>query len=120
MAEACPDLAVTLAVERRLREHPADVADEVVVGGGADRAPLPGRGPLIGRDRLPGLEVVGGGAGQAEDAADPLEPVTLAGRGGGGAAQVPRLLDAKGRPDSICWHFCPNSSLSMVSWPTFA
>ena len=52
---------------------------------GPDRAPLPGHGPLLGRDGLTGLEVVGGGAGQAEDAADPLQPVGLAGAGGGGA-----------------------------------
>src|SRR6185437_7431093 len=36
-----------------------------------------------------------------------------------GAAQAPRLLDAKGRPDSSCWHLVPSNSLSMVSWPTF-
>ena len=44
-----------------------------------------GDGPLLGRDGLTGLEVVGGGAGQAEDAADPLHAVGLAGAGGGGA-----------------------------------
>ena len=118
--EPRPDLAVALAVERALGQDPADVADQLLVGGRPHRPPLLGHGPLLRRDGLPGLEVVGGGAGQAEDAADPLHPVGLAGAGGGGAAQPLRLLVTKGRPLSRCWHFWPSSSLSMVSWPTLA
>ena len=85
MPQPRPDLAVALAVERALGQDPADVADQLLVGAGPDRAPLLGHGPPLGRDGLPGLEVVGGGAGQAEDAADPLEAVAPAGAGGGGA-----------------------------------
>jgi len=63
MAEPRPNLAIALAVERRLGQGSADVADQVVVGAGADRPSLAGHRPLIGRDGVPGHEVVGSRAG---------------------------------------------------------
>ena len=57
--QAGPDLAVALAMERALGQDPADVADQLLVRGRPDRATLPGHGPLIDRDRLSGLEIIG-------------------------------------------------------------
>jgi len=49
VSKASPDLAVALAGERALGQDPADVADQVGVGGGPDRATLAGHRPPFGR-----------------------------------------------------------------------
>src|SRR5262249_23641132 len=57
-AEAGPDLAVALAVERRVGQDAADVADEFLVRTGAERpAPLGLRSLLDGDGPLGSLEV---------------------------------------------------------------
>src|SRR5436305_12096111 len=58
MTEPRPDLAVALAVEGRLGQDGADLADQLLIGARPDRPPLPRHGPLLGRDGLAGLEVV--------------------------------------------------------------
>src|SRR5262249_20690780 len=114
---AGPDLAVTLAMERRLGEDAADVADEFLVRAGAEWAALLGRRPFIeGDGPLMPLEVERR-AGQGPDATDAGQPVAVSGGGGDGLAYRLVLLGTKGRS---AWQRWVSSSLSMVSSPTLA
>src|SRR5262249_22555623 len=69
-AEPGPDLAVALAVERRLGQDAADVADQLLVGARALRATLLGLGSLLNGHALLVAVEVDGGAGQGPEAAD--------------------------------------------------
>ena len=50
VAESGPDLAVALAVERRLGQHAANMVDQFLIRTGAERTSLPGLRSLVDRD----------------------------------------------------------------------
>jgi hypothetical protein len=84
IAEPRPDLAIALAMERRLGQDAANVADQLLVVAWPERASLPECGPLLDGDGpLMSLEV-NRGAGQVPEAADAGQAVPLPRRGGGG------------------------------------
>src|SRR5262249_24331508 len=61
VAEPGPDLAVTLAMERRLRQDAPDMADKLLIRAKTERAAPFGLRPLLGEDGpLMALEVDGG------------------------------------------------------------
>jgi hypothetical protein len=96
VAETGPDLAIALAVERRLGQDTADVPDQLLVGAGSERATFLGRGPLLAGDSslvTPGVDT---GAGQVLEAADAGEAVLPPGHRGVGLPYLFRLLGAKG------------------------
>jgi hypothetical protein len=116
-AEPGPDLAVTLAMERRLGEDAADVAQEFLVRAGTERAALLGSRPFFEGDRPSGPLEVQRRAGQVPDATDAGQAVALSGGGGDGLADRLGLLGTKGRSARQRWS---SSSLSLVSSPTLA
>src|SRR5689334_615765 len=82
--EPGPDLAVTLAMERRLGEDAADVADEFLVRAGTEWAAFLGFGPFFeGDSPLLPLEVERR-AGQVPGAADAGQSIALSGGRGDG------------------------------------
>ena len=88
VAEPGPDLAVALAVERRLGQDAADVADQFLVRAGAERPTLLGFGPLLDGDGLLMALEVDRRAGQVPEAADAGQAVRPPGGGGGGLPYV--------------------------------
>src|SRR5262249_53499827 len=117
VAEAGPDLAVALAVERRLGQHVADVPDQLLVRAGSERATPPGSWPPVDGDGPLVTPEVDGGAGQVPEAAEAGQAVLLPRRWRNGLAYLFRLLGTKGRSARHRW---VSSSLSMVSSPTLA
>ena len=66
VAKPGPDLAVALAVERRLGQDAADVPDQFLVRAGAERAAPPGFRPLLDGDGPLMTPEVDGGAGRSQ------------------------------------------------------
>src|SRR5262245_6973782 len=116
-AEPGPDLAVTLAMERRLGQDAPDVADQLLVRAGTEWAALLGLRPFREGDGPPMPLEVERRAGQVPDAADAGQPVALSGGGGDGLADRLGLLGTKGWSARQRWS---SSSLSLVSSPTLA
>jgi hypothetical protein len=111
VAEPGPDLAVALAVERRLGQDAADVVDQsLVVARPLGTTPLR-FGVSLNRDRPGPSPMVERRAGQVPDPTDAGQTVGLASGGGDGLAYRLRLLGAKGRSARQRWS---KSSLSIV------
>src|SRR5262249_20688724 len=117
VAEAGPDFAVALAVERRLGQNAADVADEFLIGARALRATPLGFESLRGGGALPVALGVDRRAARAPGAPDASKAVLPPRRGGCGPPYFFRLLGTKGWSARHRWS---SSSLSMVSSPTLA
>src|SRR5262245_30905497 len=95
ISQPCPDLAVALAVERRLGQDAADVPDQFLIRARAERATLPGRGPLLDGDGLLMAPEVDGGAWQVPEAADAGQAIPLPGCRGGGLPYRFRRVGAR-------------------------
>ena len=114
--ELRPGLPVPFAMKGRRFEHPANVADQDVVRGRADRPAAPTR--HLGRCRLPPR--VDAGASAVPHPADPLQAVRPTRGDRVGAPHRLDLRRAKGPPASSWSTFAYRNSFSISSSPILA
>ena len=111
-----PGLPIPFAMKGRRFEHPANVADQDVVWGRADRPAAPTR--HLGRCRLPPR--VDAGASAVPHPADPLQAVRPTRGDRVGASHRLDLHRAKGPPASSWSTFAYSNSVSISSSPILA